>query len=798
MLTNYLKIAWRHLLKAKFHSAINILGLSIGIGFTLLVGAYVWGEVAVNKKLHNAERQYIIQSNWKDPNMGLNLTTVGPLAKALREQYPGLVKNYYRWDGVTSTVSKGDRIFREGLQIGDSTLLTMYGFSLLYGDAKTALNEPFSVVITEDRAVKYFGRKDVVGEMLTIESFSGSKHAFKVTGVLQVPAENSVTHLTPDNDNRFYIPTASIAYFSRSLDSWSNPYMVGYLELQPNVNPADLQRPMQDLLKKNAPADLAANMRPFLSPLKTYYLNQFDGLVRKMLFTVSAIALFILLMAVINFVNITIGKSATRIKEMGVRKVMGSQQRQLVFQFLTESILLVALSTLVGLGIYYLAAPFFSEVLGKTIPSFTQFPVFFPAILVAFILLVGVLAGIYPAFVLARLKTTESVKGKMQSVNANILFRKTLVGFQICTASVVFIGAVITMQQVNLFFSKNLGYEKNWVLAVQTPRDWTPKGVQRMITVRNELAGLPQASQVSLSWAQPDGRSSGSTMVYLQGKDSTQAVAMESIITDENYLGVFNVPLLAGRFFRDANDSLSVVINATAAKAFGFATANDAVGKRAFLPGRFEVTIAGVIKDFHFGSMKTAIQPLLVTNVSLGNVFRLLCFRLKPGNVAESINVLQKKWTTLLPGSAFEYKFMDESLKNLYATEIRLKKAAQIALVLALTIVLLGVSGLVSLSVQKRTKEIGIRKVVGATLGNIISLFLKEFLPVVLIGGLVSVPLAWYIMQSWLNDYAYRVQLSPLPFLLSFGAIGGVTAVLIALQIAKLSSVDPVKNLRTE
>ena len=798
MLRNYLKIAWRHLLKARFHSAVNILGLSIGIGFTLLIGAYVWGELAVNKKLRNADRQFIIQSNWKDPNMGLNLTTLGPLAKALREQYPDLVKNYYRWDGVTSTVSKGERIFREGLQIGDSTLLTMFGFKLLYGDAKTALNEPFSVVITSDRAKKYFGREDVVGETLAIESFSGSKHDFKITGVMEMPAGNSVIHLTPDNDNQFYIPAVSIAYFGRSLDGWNDPYRVAYLELQPNIKPADLQRPMQDLLTKNAPADIAANMRPFLSPLNTYYLDQFNGLVRKMLFTVSVIALFILLMAVINFVNITIGKSATRIKEIGVRKVMGSRQRQLVFQFLTESVLLVALSTLVAIGIYALAAPFLSEVLGKTIPALTQFPVAFLGLLLVFVFMTGILAGLYPAFVLARLKTAESVKGKMQSVNTNIIFRKSLVGFQICTASVVFIGAIITMQQVNLFFSKSLGYDKDWVMAVQTPRDWTPKGVQHMVTVRNELAQLPQASQVSLSWAQPDGRSAGSTMVYPQGKDPSQAVAMESIIVDENYLGVFNVPLLAGRFFRDANDSLSVVVNATAAKAFGFANAADAIGKKAFLPGRFEVTIAGVVNDFHFGSMKTGIQPLLVTNVSLNNVFRLLCFRLKPGNIAESINAIQKKWAELLPGSAFEYKFMDESLRDLYASEIRLKKAAQIALVLALTIVLLGVSGLISISVQKRTKEIGIRRVVGATLGNIISLFLKDFLPVVFIGGLASIPLAWLIMRSWLNDYAYRIELSALPFLVSIIAIGIVTTLLISVQIAKLSSVDPVKNLRTE
>ncbi|RYF85246.1 MAG: ABC transporter permease, partial [Chitinophagaceae bacterium] len=419
MLKNYLKIAWRHILKSKFHSGINILGLSIGIGFTMLIGAYVWSELQVNKQLRNADRQYIIQSNWKDPNMGFNLTTVGPLAKALREQYPHLVANYYRWDGVTSNVSKGDKVFREGLQIGDSTLLNMYGFQLVYGDVRTALSEPFNLVITEEKAIKYFGRTDVVGETLTIESFSGSKHDFKITGVMKKPVDNSVLHLTPENDNQFYIPSVSIDYFGRTMDAWNDPYRVGYVELQPNVKPEDLQKPMQDILKVKSPPQFAENMRPYLAPLKNYYIEQNNGLVKNMLYTVSFIAFFILLMAIVNFVNISIGKSATRIKEIGVRKVMGSSHSQLIIQFLVESILLVALATVFGFGIYTVAGPYLSDVLGKQIPTLGSFPLPFLFMPLALIVLIGIVAGIYPAFVLAKLKASESVKGKLQSVSAN-------------------------------------------------------------------------------------------------------------------------------------------------------------------------------------------------------------------------------------------------------------------------------------------------------------------------------------------------------------------------------------------
>ncbi len=798
MLKNYFTIACRHLLKAKSYSLINIVGLSIGIGFTFLIAAYVWRELGVNQQLKNKEQQYIIQSRWKDPNMGMDLTTVGPLAKALKEQYPDLVANYYRWDGITSTVSKGDRIFREGLQIGDSTLLNMFGFTLLHGDTRTALNEPFSVVVTEEKAVKYFGRNDVVNETITIEDFSGARHDFKITGVLAMPSANSVIHLTPENDNQFFIPEASASFFGRGLDAWNDAYKVGYIELQKGVKPQDLVWPMQDLLKKNAPPEMVANMKPFLLPLETYYLNQFDGMVKKMLYAVSLIAFFILLMAVVNFVNISIGNAAARIKEIGIRKVMGSLHRQLVLQFLVEAIVIVAISTAVAVLIYSAGRPLLSQILDKDIPVLTSFPVYFIFIPVVLVLLIGLLAGIYPAFVLSKLKATDAVKGKLQSVNANIFLRKTLVGFQICMASLVFIGVVVTIQQVNLFFGKNLGYNKDLVVSVQVPRDWSPKGVQKMLTVRNELQHLPEAETVSLSYSVPNGMSAGSTMVFTQGRDSTQAVAMETLSADENYGKVYSIPLLAGRYHRQLSDSLGIVLNQSAAEALGFRSAEDAVGKTAYLPGRFPVTILGVTNDFHFSSMKQGIKPLLLLHVGLNNIYRVMNIKLQPGNLSQSMAAIEQKWKTLLPGSAFEYSFMDDALKQMYASEIRLKKAAQTALVLSVIIVLLGISGLLSLHVQKRTKEIGIRKVVGASSFSILNLFLRDFLPVVFLGGLVSVPLAWLLMQQWLNDYAYRIQLTYFPFVISIVVILLLAAILIALQTAKIVVENPSKSLRTE
>ncbi|MFN8306824.1 MAG: ABC transporter permease [Ferruginibacter sp.] len=798
MLKNYFKIAWRNILKHKFHSLLNILGLAFGMGFTMLIAAYVWSELQVNRQLKHIDRQYIIQTDWKNPDMGLEITTIGPLVKAVAEEYPSLIKNFYRWDGITSNVSNGDKVFREGLQIGDSSFLKMYGFPLLYGNESTALKDPFSVVITEDKALKYFGRKDVVGESLTIESFTGTKHAFTVGAVLKSLPYNSVNRITFDNDNQLFVPAAAAGFFSRSVDDWDNPYIAGFLELQEGVKPESLVAPLQRLIRERAPAETAANMRPYLAPLRNYYLEQNKGLVRKMLITVSLVALFILFMAIINFINISIGKSSVRIKEIGLRKVLGGRRGQIVFQLLSESIVLTLLAALLALGIYSAGNPFLSEVLGKPVPKLYSFPVYFSVLPLLFVLVVGILAGVYPAFMLSALRTAAAVKGKLQTVNSNIRLRKMLVGFQFCSAAVVLIASVILTRQVSLFFSSNLGYDKEFIVAVQTPRNWSQAGVQHMETIRSEFEHMPQVSGASLTWSVPDGKGSGTTAMYPEGKDSTQAYPYESLIADEKYLSLFNIPLLAGRSFRGSSDSLRVVINTAAVRTLGLKHAEEAIGKRLYLSANQSLEIIGVTGDFHFGSMKDKIRPLAITHVSYNRLYRLLCFKLRPGPVGESMNAIQKKWTALMPGTSFEYKFMDESLKFLYRTEIQLKKASQVATALALIIVVLGIVGLVSLSVQKRTKEIGVRKVLGATFMDVASLFLKDTLPVMLTGALIAVPISWYLMDSWLKEYTYRIAITAAPFALSIMALGLITGTVILLQVLKAASANPVKSLRTE
>ncbi|MFT3679003.1 MAG: ABC transporter permease [Ferruginibacter sp.] len=801
MIRNYLKLAWRNIIKHPFYASVNVVGLFAGILFALLIGVYVWSELQVNAKLHNAKQQYFLQSDWKGVDINYGITTLAPVAKRLKEEYPSLVANYYRWDGITSGVTKGDKSFREGIQLGDSTILSMYGFELAHGNAATALKEPFSVVIAGETAIKYFGKKDVVGETLTIQSFSGQRKDFTVTGVLKSIPKNSVTNLNDNNNNTLFIPANTYTYFGRtSMEDWNNTWIPSYIELKDGASVAAVDRAITQLMQTHAPAGIQANLKIEPIPLSVYYLKKDNALVKRMLFTLSFAALFILLMAVVNFINIAVSSAGNRMREIGVRKVLGSLRSQLVMQFLAESFILVMLATLLAIAAYPLASPFFAGIVGKEIPSLLSLPLYFLLFPFVLVLLVGLLAGTYPAFVLSSVNTVNSLKGKLKTVKENIVLRKSLAGFQFAIALLVLIVAIVITQQVTYFFSKNLGYNKEYVVSSQVPRDWSRSGVQKMLTIRDELARLPQVSDVALSYEIPNGNNGNGAPVYKYGADSATAVSMQALVTDENYLATYQVPLQGGNFFDSRGlDSGKVVLNQKAITMLGYKDAAAAVGQQLKIhndPTTF--TIKGVTNDFHFGSMQEGLRPLIFFNVRTAVVHRYLSFKLKPGNVGETIAAIQKKWAALMPGSSFEYSFMDDTLKKLYSTELQLKNAAYAATVLCIIIVLLGILGLVSLSVHKRIKEIGIRKVLGADAPGIVLLFIKEFALIIIAGALIACPLGWWLMNSWLNNYASHINISILPFALAITCIALPAAGLITLQTLKAAFTNPVKSLRTE
>ena len=419
-------------------------------------------------------------------------------------------------------------------------------------------------------------------------------------------------------------------------------------------------------------------------------------------------------------------------------------------------------------------------------------------------LFVGIIAGIYPALVLSGLNSVDSLKGKLASVKESVFFRKSLVAFQFITAAVVLICAVIISQQISLFFNSNLGYNKDYLLNAQLPRDWSPQGVTKMEGIRDQLARMPQVKNITLSFEIPDGANGGNFLNYRQGANPAQAISAEGLSTDDKYADTYGISLKAGTFFKPVyalSDSDKIVINETEAKALGWPSAGDAINQKIFIPAynyTKPFTVTGVIADFHFGSMQEKIMPQIFVNVNRATVYRFFTIKLKPGNMQESIAALQLSWSKLMPGAPFEYHFMDEALNRVYQSELQLKQAANIATFLAIIIVLLGVLGLISLSIQKRTKEIGIRKVLGSSVTGITGLFLKDFLVVVVLAGIVACPLAWYLMQTWLSNYAYKINISLYPFVISILSLTLITALLIALQTIKAAFSNPVDSLRSE
>ncbi|GAB2544152.1 ABC transporter permease [Spirosoma aerophilum] len=802
MFRNYLKIAIRNLLRRKCYALLNIIGLAVGMTFTLLIGSYVWSELQVNNGLRHAPNQYLIRSKWKQPGLGYEDVTVAPLGKTLKEKYPGLVANYYRFDVLTTAISSGNKHFvREVAQAGDSTMISMFGFTMLYGDARTALKSPNSVVITEENALKYFGKTDVLGQVLNLSNYAGSKQEFVVTGVLKSLPKNSVTYLW-DLPVNVFIPFNSLQGRTDA-DGWMTWNIANYIELKEGVSPDDVQKPIEKILATYAPQSVRENLQPYLTPLKDYYRDFNQGIVRKTIYTLSGIALFILVMASVNFVNSAVANSGSRMKEIGIRKSMGGQKRQLIVQFLAESTVLAMLSMLLSLLFFELARSSFGDIVGRKIDSFWTVSPYFPLVLGLSTLLIGMLAGLYPALILSALPSVDLLKGKLKSVKEGIRFRRFLITAQFSIALLVCCGAVIVSQQVTYLFNKDLGYNKESIVLLSLPRDWTPQGVASMEAIRNELARLPAVKDISITSSSLKGGPAYDLHLYPVGKDSTEAISTSILQTDENFVRTYQIPLLAGRFYTSsarAEHENKLVINESALKALGYRNPESAIGRQLYSQGyRSPLTIVGVTKDFSFRSMKEKIMPTAIGHVNgAGYLFAYFSVKLNAGDLPGSLDSIEKKFHQLLPDAPFDYSFTDEALQQLYQAEIQLKKAAQTAAFLALFIVVLGVLAMVSLSLARRTKEVSIRKVLGASVSGIVLLFMKEFLLAWLIAMLVACPLAYLLMQNWLQTFAYHIDVS----LFLFGFISLVFLLLIGLivstQSIKAALINPVKSLRSE
>jgi putative ABC transport system permease protein len=802
MLKNYFTIAVRHLLRHKFFSAINILCLAIGVTFSLIIGVYVLGQYNINTSLKNVNNQYIVKSNWKVKEMGLDITTFGPLPKTLKEEYPSLVANYYRYNPVTNVVSAGDKYFKEDIAIGDTSFISMYGFPVLYGNRQHPFTDNNSAVITETMAMKLFGKKNVIDQTISLLTLQNNqKQDYKVSAVLKDVSFNSVTNLVGDTYGVF-VPTEGSRYYAGGDPSlgWKNGFEVGMIQLQPGKSPKDLVSPLKQILAKYTPENVQKNLVVELAPVKDYYLEDHGGAARKMIIILSLAAIFILLMAVINFVNINIGTSSYRLKEIGLRKVFGGAKKQLIVQFIAEAIILTMIAAIISLIAYQLLRPVFNQVLNAKLESVFRFSAGAVLFIVALIFITGFIAGVYPAFVMSSSRVINAVKGKIDSAKGGLFLRKTMLTVQFTLAIIVFICALTVSRQVSYVFSKDIGYNKEQVLVISAfPKQWDSVGVNRMINIKNTLLQLPSVKDASLSFEIPDRKPPNSIDMQLVNGNG-QTVLITSCGVDEHYASTFGLTLLSGSCFAQSGGFIpnQIVLNESAARALGL-TASSAVNRQIKVPSfNILLTVAGVVKDFNYSSLQEKVEPLALFHVKDATAYRYLSLKLRTTDMAATVAGIRNKWKEASPGTPFQYIFMDDKFQSLYRSELQLKKASNIATVLNLIIVFLGIFGVVAFTLVKRTKEIAVRKVLGADTGNIILLFIRDYAVLILLANIIAWPLAYTITNKWLQSYAYRVSQDIVPYLFVCLFIFITAFSMIAIQCFKAGAANPVKSLRTE
>ncbi len=808
MIKNYLKIGWRSLMRQRLFSVINIFGLGIGLCAAYLITIFTWDEYVMNSWVKNVDRHYFLESDWKEGRSGLEITTLAPLGRSLKETYPHLVANYFTVHARSCNVSNATlkKSFRLDLQVADGEFITSYGLPLIYGDSETALDDPSTVVIQKDVALKFFGRTDVLGEELTLETENAEydsigRKTFVISGIINDLSENSLTDNLGDRTD-LYINRENVPYYGPVdlWDRWEIDIVQTRVELQPGISPSDLEAPMNELIAENAPAHLSDFIIPKLTSFDDYNLLQNNGARKRMIHVLIAIVVFILLLALVNFVNISLGLAQRRLREIGIRKVMGGLRKQLIIQFLSESLIYSLLACLLAMCFVQLFQVDFARLVQKPrLFSNTNLPNLYPVFGVI-ALFIGLLAGVYPAFIMAGKSVLNSLKGKTVSSARGLSAKKALVTLQFVLALFMVISALIISRQLSHFLTRDLGYDSKHVVTVSSlPRWWSDAGVQKMLALKEEFKMLPHVQAATLSFEVHDGRY-GQTFDFRRPGGSDHEFHTFPIIScDEEYLKNFGLQLTEGRFLvaEDGTaETIKVVLNETAA--VDLFAAQPALGQ--LVQGRdgSNYQVVGIVKDFNFGSLHTPIQGYVFTHVTDPILYRYFSFKLNDGQSDTALDALQTKWNELFPNVPFEYFFMDDKLEEMYASERQFNSASNIAAVLALVVMAIGLFGVAMQNMASKVKEVGVRKVLGASVPDIITLLSREYFIVALLSACITMPLVYVTMEKWLSDFAYRIDQSPFIYISSFLILVMLVVITVGAQLIKAANRNPADSLRYE
>ncbi|MEO5592762.1 MAG: ABC transporter permease [Chitinophagaceae bacterium] len=800
---NYLKIAWRNLLKNKAFSFINILGLSIGISVCFIIMLYVQDELSYDRFNKNTDR--IVRIFFKASINGGKISEAGvmpPVAKALKNDYPEVEDaTRLKRDGRPK-IEYQHKVFKEAeAAFADPNFFSVFTFPFLKGDPKTALVQPNTIVITEEMANRFFGNEEPIGKTLVYNN-SGQ---FKVTGVIKKMPANAHFHFD-------LLSSLETIDFAKS-STWMEGDFFTYAVMKPGTDYKKLEAKLPGMVEKYMGPQIAQAMGMSLSQFRTKGNQLGFGLQPltaihlhpetttelepagniKYVYIFGAIAIFMLLIASINFINLSTAGAAKRAKEVGVRKVLGSGRLDLIKQFLFESILVTAIALFIAALIVQLALPVFNDLSGKNLQfGFDVKPI---AALVALGLTVGLLAGIYPAFFLSSFKPIATLKGRLSASTKSLGLRSSLVVFQFFISVSLITGTIIVYQQMKFIQNIKLGYNKEQLLVISN--SWALGKNEK--TFKEQLVKDTRVENVTVSGYKPAGpTNNNNALAYPEGKDNQVMTSLEYKI-DEQYIPTLGIQMAAGRNFSPAysTDSSAMIINEAAAKAFGFG--NNAVGKIIVRQNSdrgkdYRFTVVGVVKDFHFKSLHESITPLLMVLQPESGII----VKVRTKDVAGLLSDMKKQWASYNIEEPFSYAFMDELYNKTYAAEQKTGTILNIFAVLTIFVACMGLFGLATYTAEQRSKEIGIRKVLGASVSQVTGMLSKEFLKLVLIGCIIAFPLSWWAMHKWLQDFAYRVDISWWVFLLA-----GVSALLIALFTVSFKAIraalaNPVKSLRSE
>ncbi len=805
MLKNYLKIALRNLWKFKQVTFINIFGLAVGMAACILMLLWVQDELSYDRYHENADRIYRISREWRntDGETSLHLGHVAPpFGPLLENDFPGEVLYAERLlsDNPLITYEAGDKqMVEDDFFFADSDMFKVFSFPMVQGNPETALTEPNSLVLTESTAKKYFGDEDPIGKTLNYEN----QVDMKVTGVVKDVPSNSHFHF---NMLCSFITVENFYGREDLMSSWGSNNYATYLLLPEGYNPEDLQAQFPAFFDKHLEAyqGIPPSKSNFLHlwPLTDIHLHShLDSEIEangdiSYVYIYTIIALFILGIACINFMNLSTARAGRRAKEVGVRKVMGALRPALIKQFLSESLLVAVFSLLAALVLTQLVLPFFNDFVGKSL-SLEMGDNFFVLLLLAgIVLVVGVLAGSYPAFFLSRFQPATILRSRKTPKGGHTYLRAGLVVLQFTIAIALVVGVITIEKQLDYVKSKPLGFNKENLLVLPT----SDEIYQKFESLRDQLLAQPGISEVTLSSRVPSGRlldSQGAT-AEVNGNMEDVNFRIADVHVDHDFLNSFEIDLAAGRNFdrnRTSDSTEAFIINEAALKAVGWASAEEAIGKK-FDYGQRKGYIIGVTKGFHFESLHQSIAPIvfMITNGRANNVI----VRVNQAAKDQTIAYLKEQWSYLRPGYPFDYFTISEQFEEQYTSEDRLGSVVQYFSLLAIIIAALGLIGLASYMVEQRFKEIGIRKVLGASVGQILLLMGKNFTWLVLIAFGVAIPLSYFLLHQWLDTFAYRDTISLWAFVAA-----GAFAILIAWitvgsQTIRAATSNPVDSLKDE